>query len=198
MLLRKNLRFRILSKPMMRMSYLCRKSNELLISFHHTLMLQIRIKHTIILLKKQGMQEQEYGFISVYWIFLIFHFSRVFHETQLPMKGEWLTQFLQINLLEIFLIYLEFISQMDENLRMHGLENLFFIENFQRIHILFVRNDIVCSGVEISIALIKRSIWLVQKPMMGKLGFIRWSELGSILVNLRVGMISGEKKIQIC
>lgn len=183
---------------MMRMSYLCRKSNELLISFHHTLMLQIRIKHTIILLKKQGMQEQEYGFISVYWIFLIFHFSRVFHETQLPMKGEWLTQFLQINLLEIFLIYLESIFPMDENLKMHGKESLYFIRNLLNIPIRSDSLVIACSGVEISIALIKRSIWLVQKPMMGKLGFIRWSELGSILVNLRVGMISGEKKIQIC
>jgi hypothetical protein len=87
---------------------------------------------------------------------------------------------------------------MEENLRKPGRENWFFIENFLHICTLFVSLDTVFSGDEISIVLIIRSIWLVQKPMMGKLVFILWSELGSIPVNQKVGTIYGERKIRIC
>ena len=52
-------------------------------------------------------------------------------------------------------------------------------------------------GDEILIVLIKRLIWLVQKPMMEKLDFIQLSDLGSIVANQIIGTIFGERKILI-
>ena len=84
-----------------------------------------------------------------------------------------------------------------ENQKKHGLENWYFIENFQLIWIYSGLMDMRWYGDEISIVLIKRLIWLDQRQMMEKSDFIHLSDRGSIVVNQRSGTISGERKILI-
>ena len=200
---RKNENLKTSSKRATRTSSSCRKSRQLQTNSQMTCLTHYHISPTTILLSDLAMLGQVYGCMRELLRNIMYRFSRVFHETRMPMrdvscmsssrkKSEVSTK--QMLISQILSIFLGYISRTGANQNRRGNKNSSSIASLPSILTHSAMQDIMSSGEGISTVHIMQSILLDPKKMMEKSGFTHSSVRGSTIAKKTVGMIYGEKK----
>lgn len=157
----KNENSKISSKRTTLTSSSCRKSKQLQTSSQMTSSTLSHILLTTILQSDLGMLGQVYGCMREWPRSIMYRFSRVSHETQMPMRdvscmlssrkrSEVLMP--QTLILQMFSIFSGYISQTEVNPKQLGNKNSFSIVSLPNILIASVMQGAMSSGVGISTA----------------------------------------------